>query len=62
MSYDPPSGKIMTLRDFDWYRREGNYLVQNWVSIDLVDLFLQMGVDLFAQLQIQIEERKQSGE
>ncbi|MBV7338029.1 hypothetical protein KFU94_59340 [Chloroflexi bacterium TSY] len=52
----------MTLRDFDWYRREGNYLVQNWVSIDLVDLFLQMGVDLFAQLQIQIEERKQSGE
>ncbi|MEM7031325.1 MAG: ester cyclase [Chloroflexota bacterium] len=56
----PASGKIMTLRDFDWYRREGNYLVQNWVPIDLVDLFLQMGVDLFAQLQMQIEAKKQN--
>ena len=54
----PPTGKVMTLRDFDWYRRDGNYLVQNWVPIDLVDLFLQMGVDLFARLQMQIENGK----
>ena len=34
----------------DWWRREGDLLVQNWVFIDLPDLFLQMGVDLFARL------------
>lgn len=51
----PATGKVMTLRDFDWYRREGNYLVQNWVPIDMVDLFMQMGIDLFERLQEQIE-------
>ena len=54
----PATGKLMTIRDFDWYRREGNCLVENWVPIDLVDLFLQMGVDLFARLQYQVELRK----
>ncbi len=54
----PATGKVMTLRDFDWYRRDGNYLVQNWVPIDFVDLFMQMGVDLFARLQEQIEEKQ----
>ncbi len=54
----PATGKVMTLRDFDWYRRSGNYLVQNWVPIDLVDLFLQLDVDLFARLQAQIAASK----
>lgn len=54
----PPSGKVMTLRDFDWYRREGSYLVQNWVPIDMIDLFMQMGVNLFERLQEQISTLK----
>lgn len=54
----PATGKLMTMRDFDWYRREGNYLMQNWVPLDMIDLFLQMDVDLFARLQEQIEQRK----
>jgi hypothetical protein len=40
------------MRLMDWWRREGELLVENWVFIDMVDLFLQMGVDIFAQLNI----------
>lgn len=57
----PPTGKLMTMRDFDWYRREGNHLVQNWVPLDMIDLFMQMGVNLFERLQAQIEARKRGG-
>ena len=52
------TGKMMTLRDFDWYRREGDHLVQNWIPIDLIDLFMQMGVDLFDRMHRQHELRK----
>lgn len=47
----PASGKLMTIRDFDWYRRDGARLIQNWVPIDLIDLCLQMGVNLFERLK-----------
>ena len=46
------------VRDFDWYRREGDLLIQNWVPIDIIDLYLQMDVDLFDRLRRQIELRK----
>ena len=52
------TGKLMTLRDFDWYRRDGKCLMQNWVPIDMVDLLLQMGVDLFERLYHQVERHK----
>jgi hypothetical protein len=48
----------MTIRDFDWYRREGDLLIENWVPIDMIDLFMQMGVDLFDRLRRQVEQRK----
>ena len=51
--------KMMTLRDFDWYRREGDHLIQNWVPMDLIDLFMQMDVDLFDRMHRQHELRKQ---
>lgn len=54
----PATGKLMTIRDFDWYRREGIYLMQNWVPIDMIDLFMQMGVDLFNRMRRQAEQRK----
>lgn len=54
----PPSGKLLTLRDFDWWKREGEWLVENWVPIDMIDLFRQMGVDLMARLAGQIEARR----
>ena len=49
----PASGKRIGMRVMDFWRRENDLLVQNWVFIDLVDLFLQFGVDLFARLEAQ---------
>jgi predicted ester cyclase len=50
-----PTGVRFTLRDFDWWRCEGNLLVENWVPIDMIDIFRQFGIDLFARLREQIE-------
>lgn len=46
----PPSGQLMTMRDFDWYRRDGAYLIQNWVPIDLIDILRQLGVDVMQRM------------
>ena len=58
----PATGKLMTLRDFDWWKREGDYLIENWVPIDMIDLFRQMGVDLMERLRAQVEARKRGAE
>lgn len=54
----PATGKLMTIRDFDWWKREGDLLIENWIPIDMIDLCLQMGVDLFERLHWQVEARK----
>ena len=54
----PASGKLLTLRDFDWWKREGDYLIENWVPIDMIDLFRQLDVDLMERLRQQVETRK----
>jgi predicted ester cyclase len=46
-----PTGIPITIRDFDWWRREGDLLVENWIRIDLIDIFQQLGVDLFARMR-----------
>ena len=48
----------ITMRVADWWRREGDVLRENWVMIDLPDLLLQMGVDLFARLAEQVALRR----
>ena len=50
--------KIMSIRDFDWYKCEGGLPIQNWIPIDMVDLFMQMDVDLFDRMRRQHELRK----
>ena len=54
----PKTGKVVTIRDFDWYKRIGDDLVQNWVTIDMIDLFKQLDIDLFERMNNQIELRK----
>jgi predicted ester cyclase len=39
-------GRSLTLRVMDFYRCEGGQIAENWVLLDYVDLFAQMGVDL----------------
>lgn len=42
----PSSGKRLFMRVCDWWRREGDLLVENWVFVDIPHVLLQMGVDL----------------
>ena len=47
--------KPVNIRVADWWRRDGDVLRENWVLIDLPELLLQMGVDLFERLRAQID-------
>ena len=31
----------------DWWRREGDLLMENWVFVDIPNAMLQFGVDVF---------------
>ncbi len=52
----PPTGRRISMRVMDFWRREGDLLAENWVLIDIVDIFRQFGVDLFARLAEQVEK------
>ena len=45
----PATGKALTLRVMDFYRCAGGRIMENWVLLDYLDLFQQMGVDLLAR-------------
>jgi predicted ester cyclase len=42
----PATGKRITQRIMDFWRRDGDWLTENWVFIDMVDLLGQFGIDL----------------
>jgi predicted ester cyclase len=46
----PATGRKVAMRVLDWWARDGDLLSENWVLIDMIDLFLQLGVDLFDRL------------
>ena len=55
----PATGKLLTLRDFDWWKRGPNdLLIEIWVPIDLIDLTRQMGVNLMERLSILVDQQK----
>lgn len=45
-----PSGKKVVLRSLDFWRLEGGLIRENWVLIDLLDLYDQIGVDVLGRL------------
>ncbi len=46
----PATNKTLYMRVCDWWRREGDVLVENWVFVDIPHVLLQMGYDLFAEI------------
>jgi predicted ester cyclase len=44
--------RAITMRVMDFWRREGDRLDENWVMIDLIDLLAQMGLDVFARMNV----------
>lgn len=51
----PPSNKELSLRVMDIWRREGDLLKENWVAIDIIDMCMQMGLDVFAMMKQQFQ-------
>ncbi len=47
----PATNKRITQRIMDFWRREDDMLVENWVFIDIVDLIGQFGIDLLPNYQ-----------
>lgn len=47
----PPVDKKITMRSLDFWRRDGNVLRENWVLVDLLHVYNQLGVDVFARLK-----------
>lgn len=48
----PPTGQQITLRSLDFWRLEGDLIRENWVLVDLLDMYAQLGVDVLARTQM----------
>jgi hypothetical protein len=46
-----PTGGEITLRSLDFWRLEGGLIRENWVLVDLLDAYRQVGVDVLARLR-----------
>jgi len=46
-----PAGREVLLRSLDFWRLEDGLIRENWVLVDLLDLYRQVGVDVFARLR-----------
>ena len=47
----PPTGRPVTMRVMDFYLHHEGLIRENWVPLDMLDLFRQMGVDLLARMK-----------
>ena len=46
-----PSGRSITMRSLDFWRREGTLIRENWVLVDLLHVHAQLGVDVLARMR-----------
>jgi predicted ester cyclase len=46
-----PAGKRITMCSLDFWRIEDGLIRENWVMVDLLDAYRQLGVDVFARLR-----------
>lgn len=47
----PPTGKKITLRSLDFWRTENGKIRENWVLVDLLHIYDQLGVDVFGRMR-----------
>ncbi|MEX0287244.1 MAG: ester cyclase [Paracoccaceae bacterium] len=46
-----PAGKKITMKSLDFWRLENGRIRENWVLVDLLDAYQQLGVDVLARLR-----------
>jgi len=46
-----PSNRKITMRSLDFWRCENGQIRENWVLVDILDVYHQLGVDVFARLR-----------
>jgi predicted ester cyclase len=46
----PPLGQEVLLRSLDFWRLEDGLIRENWVLVDLLDLYRQIGVDVLGRM------------
>ncbi len=46
-----PAGTEITMRSLDFWRMEDGKIRENWVMVDILDAYQQLGVDVFARLR-----------
>ena len=46
-----PTGTRITMKSLDFWRIEDGLIRENWVLVDLIDAYAQLGVDVFARLR-----------
>ncbi|MEM7346330.1 MAG: ester cyclase [Chloroflexota bacterium] len=51
------TGNAIDFNGLDWWKREGEVYVENWVFVDMIHLFRQFGIDLFERLAEQTKEQ-----
>jgi len=49
----PATGKRIEFNGLDWWKREGEQYIENWVFVDMIHLFHQFGIGLFERLAMQ---------
>ena len=45
-----PTGKRFSRRSLDFWRIEDGRIRENWVMVDMLDLYRQLGVDVLARI------------
>ena len=45
------TGNSLGVNGLDWWKRDGERYIENWVFVDMLHLFRQMNVDLLARLE-----------
>ncbi len=53
----PATGKTIEFSGLDFWLRSGDRFTENWVFVDMIDIFAQFGTDLFARMRAQAGAR-----
>ncbi|GGD58375.1 ester cyclase [Lacimicrobium alkaliphilum] len=54
----PPVNKRITMRSLDFWRNEKGMIRENWVLIDLLHVYRQIGVDVLARLRQLVDNKR----